>query len=64
MSSNKVVLCGHSPPEVATAVIGLVHLLHNTEPYEAVGYVAAQTEACLAAMTDQVLDFARMRRAA
>lgn len=31
---------------------------------EAGGCVAAQTEASLAAMTDQVLDFARMRRAA
>jgi FMN reductase len=41
-------------------------MLNSSEPLfdEAGGCVAAQTEASLAAMTDQVLDFARMRRAA
>jgi len=41
-------------------------MLNSSEPLfdEAGGCVAAQTEASLAAMTDQVIDFALMRRAA
>ena len=41
-------------------------MLNASEPLfdDAYGCAAAQTEASLAAMTDQVLDFARMRRAA
>lgn len=60
-----------------TALRGIVHalrgwptplgvMLNSSEPLfdEAGGCVAAQTGATLAAMTDQVIDFARMRRAA
>jgi FMN reductase len=41
-------------------------MLNSSEPLfdDARGCVATQTEASLAAMTDQVLDFARMRRVA